>query len=194
MKTLLIPSNVLNVLRISEASRNWSRPQLANINYDADSNSFASTDTYRLTDFEVNPNSNMGTFPNYKSLFPVLDVSSTRYKSIKLSEAIAELQKFKGIKKTYINFRENYSVLWNTNDKIEETIQVPSTMFNFLEGTSIDTKFLIEFISSLKDIAKEYPMLKMEVYQENTLSPLAFCITLTEGTLKHIIMPVKISY
>lgn len=111
MKTLLIPSNVLNVLRISEASKNSSRPKLACINYDADSNSFASTDSYRLTDFEVNPNYNMGTFPNYKSFFPTFDASSTRYKSIKLSEVINELQKFKGIKKTYINFRQTYAVL-----------------------------------------------------------------------------------
>lgn len=194
MKTLLIPSNVLNVLRISEATNKQARPPLVWINYDADSNSFASTDSYRLTDFEVNPNYKQEDFPNYKSFFPTFNTSDTRYKSIKLSEAIAELQKFKGIKKTYINFRENYSVLWNTNDKIEETIQVPSTMFNFLEGTSVDTKFLIEFISSLKDIAKENIGVQMEVYQENQLTPLAFRITLLEGTLKHIIMPVKISY
>lgn len=67
-------------------------------------------------------------------------------------------------------------------------------MFSFLEGTSVDTKFLIEFISSLKDIAKENIGIQMEVYQENQLAPLAFRITLPEGTLKHIIMPVKISY
>lgn len=194
MKAILIPSNILNVLRISEDTYNKATPQLVWINYDSDSNSFASTDSYRLTDFEVNPNYNMGTFPNYKSFFPTFDASSTRYKSIKLSEAINELQKFKGIKKTYINFRENYSVLWNTKDKIEETIQVPYTMFNFLEGTSVDTKFLIEFISSLKDITKDNIGIQMEVYQENQLAPLAFRIVLPEGTLKHIIMPVKISY
>ena len=184
---MLLPTPIANILYTSVSPMNSTRPQLQGIDFNSTNQTFASTDTYRLTKFKPSELAmQWHRFPDYETFIPKSPNSTM---TIPLKNFIELAIELKETKKSHVICEYWKMLVANTNEE-KIVFKEPSPLNPDIIIT-LDIKFLVEFALSMKVLLKDNKYQSLSINYTWPRDPLHFKVITTYGTLDHIIMPVK---
>jgi len=166
---------------------NSPRPQLQGIDFNSTNQTFASTDSCRLTKFKPNEATiNQKDFPDYESFFLKSPESTMVMKLKDLIEIATELKSFKRSEVIFKEWKMMVANLWDTPITIKEVSPLPPEMI-----FTMHIPYIAEFALSMKPLLKENKYQEVLIKYETPRSPLQFTVVTSHWTINHIIMPLK---